>query len=225
MLIELNRRNSVSKRLAEDGAKGFIRLLRFYPAGFAVYIELGLFLSSTMIYRLFFLAVFAFFVAGCATYHPPIVDDFRGVELPPSGQARVYFLRPILNRTLKNDAPELSVDGVEIFDLAHGTYSSAILSPGTHVLSLRPHFDDSSLWDTSLKFAVEPDQAYFVALWNDVEYRSGFDLVPIMTGKGGFFLPMQTTVAHSTRVRAEVVSENDAKVFLRELRYVPAKKL
>jgi len=175
-----------------------------------------------MTYRTFIIFVLAWLVTGCVTYQTPLTDDFRGIEPAPRGQARVYFLRPVFSKVLRDDSPALSIDSVTSIDFVHGTYFSVVLDPGPHQLSLKPHLTDSSLWDTSMQFTVEADHAYFIAIWYDVEHSSGLSFVPVM-GKVPFLIPMKTSQARATRARVEVVSEEDAQIVLKQLHYVSIK--
>lgn len=152
-------------------------------------------------------------LAGCVTPPLPFESDFLGVEAPQKGFARVYVLRPAFDTVSKSESPRAQLDGSEIFRLQYGSYMPFQLQHGTHRLSLRPEATESKLWFADYNFSVEPDRIYFLAIWNDVEYRSSNEFVPVM-GKVPFVVPIPQTVARNRALRIEFVEEEDAVLVL-----------
>jgi hypothetical protein len=176
---------------------------------------------------------------SCAVPPPPQVPDspgdFRAVQPPPAGQSRIYFFRPALSFAgRKQDTPTGHVDSAQAFVLAHGTFTSLLISPGRHALSLIPGEHDASLWRSEFQFDVDADRVYFVAVWLDLEVKERRRFMTIPTGPGGpaflEFIPIPLpapripgpadVIVGATQVRIEVVSEEDAKRGLYGARYL-----
>ena len=181
----------------------------------------------------------ALFLTSCTVPPPPQVPDsagdFHAVEPAPAGQSRIYFFRPALSFSeRKQDRPTVRVDGSEAFVLAHGTFSSLLLPPGRHLLSLMPGDRDASLWRSDFEFDLNADRVYFVAIWLDLEVkeRQRFITIPVAAGVPRLleFIPIPlpappnpgpaSVAVAAGKVRIEVVSEEDAKRGLYGARYV-----
>jgi len=168
--------------------------------------------------------------SSCAVPPPPQVPDspgdFHGVEAPPAGQSRIYFFRPPLSFTArKQDMPSGRVDGAQTFVLPHGSFTSIVIPPGRHVLSLIPGDQDASLWRSEFQFDLDTDRVYFVAIWLDLEVKEERQrslVIPMVLPGVVFlhFIRLSDVALGAGQVRIEVVSEEDAKRGLYGARYV-----
>lgn len=159
--------------------------------------------------RVFVVALLANALVGCVTTPPPIAPDFVGLEAPAPGTARVYVFRPPFTSISRSDSPAVQLDGIDLFALEHGSYMPLQVSPGRHRLSLRPSKNEAALWLADYAFAVESDQTYFMAIWNQTESRSGTELIPVM-GRVPFVVPLPQTTIRNKALRIEFVREEDA---------------
>jgi hypothetical protein len=143
---------------------------------------------------------------------------FAGVVAPPAGLAKLYVFRPTFSAELSSQQPALLIDGQSASSLVSGQYSSHVLSPGPHQISLVPQRFEASLWKSETVVLLEADKLYFLAIWNNTERSSGFSLIP--GGKKLPFLMMPTTSTRSTEVQYELVPMEEALPAVSEMREV-----
>jgi hypothetical protein len=168
------------------------------------------------------LALVALALGGCSRNAATFQGDFTAAEPPPAGQARVYFLRPLFASALAADAPTVNIDGRDAFNLPHGSYASVVLGPGRHGLLLRPTLTDSPLWSADLRFDLQPGAIHYVAIWYDADKTWSAQRTTVHLPGTLIFVPVVTAGDRvvPTRARVEVVSEDDARLVLPELRKV-----
>ena len=174
--------------------------------------------------RILAIALVVLAVAGCVA--PPVIDGplFRAHEPPDAGYARVYLFRPGFSRVSSGDAPALLINDIEVGNLLYESYLPFAFGPGTHRISLKPTFLDSSVWKADYEFSVESGRTYFLAVWNTVDATSGTRMwIPVpIPGAIVFLQPGQ--VGDNTGVRLEFVAEQEALPVIRELRLVRPKR-
>ena len=149
-------------------------------------------------------------LVGCAVPQPS-----RESELPPSGYAKLHVLRPAFSDVSRNESPTLYINEREAARLEFESYSVFTLKPGTYKLSVKPRQSESEVWTGEWKLSVQSDQIYFLAIWNDVEYRQ-----EVRAWYLGLPMPYLVTVGTNKSLRSELVAEKDAVPVIQTLRYL-----
>ena len=164
------------------------------------------------------LVLIVFCLLSCKTAPIVIEPDFRGIHDPDRGQARIYLLRPPFHDGSHKLSPIFKIDNREDYRLTYGSYAEIQLVAGVHHLAVRPGEGGVSAWTGDYDFTVEPDRVYFVAVWNDIEYKSGTGFMPVF-GARPFFVPSHYTVAHELGLRIEIISKEDVMPVIKEMRF------
>jgi len=157
-------------------------------------------------------------LAGCVSYPAPVEADFRGLEDPKPGLAKVYLFRPAFSEVSRGDSPKVQIDENVHFRLSYGSYVPLDMTPGKHEIAFSHNFSESYVWDASFAFSVEKDTTYFLAVWNEVNYgkRISFNFV---SGPYPFILPLQSVEGRDVALRFELVPKEDALPILEQSRY------
>ncbi len=170
--------------------------------------------------RLLLVVLTVSLVGGVST-SPVVKADFRGIEPPSAGYTRIYVFRPAFAPVSHSDAPWVELDGARLFRLAYGSYTQVQAKGGSHRLSLRPEKFEDKIWLSDYEFTVEPDQTYFLAIWNDAKFTRGTSIqfIPVI-GIGLLPLVQTRTEIENKALRLEFVSREDALPLLEQSRYV-----
>lgn len=104
---------------------------------------------------------------------PPPPPPAAVLEAAPSGMTRLYLLRPGFNDASRRESPSLLIDGQAILDIAHKSYSSLVLAPGRHELTLRPGTFDARSWAARISFRVAPNDILFLAVLKEFDPATG----------------------------------------------------
>jgi hypothetical protein len=164
------------------------------------------------------LVLVAVCLLSCKTAPIVIEPDFRGIHEPDSGLARIYLMRPAFHDSSHKLSPIFKIDNRDDYKLTYGSYAEIQLAAGVHHLAVRPGEGGAIAWTGDYDFTLDPDRVYFVAVWNDIEIKSGTGFIPVL-GAHPFFLPSHYTIAHELGLRIEIVSKEDAMPVLKEMRF------
>ena len=177
--------------------------------------------------RLLLLAFFsALVLAGYSTPRSVAADTavFKGGEAPPRGYARLYILRPAFANASRDDRPIVAINSVDVVELAHGSYTSLVLNPGTYEVSTRPNLGEAGFWQGNFRISMEAaDRTYFLAIWNDTTV--GVGSLGAVTPYLGLLGHVLDNSVRSTAVRFELVGEAEASAVLKDLSYVPPRNV
>jgi hypothetical protein len=172
--------------------------------------------------RLLLLAFFCAVVLAGYSTPPSVASDtaaFKGAEAPPKGYVRLHILRPGFSNASRDDRPIVAMNSVDVVELAHATYTSLVLNPGTYEVSTRPNLGEAGFWQGSFRISMEAaDRTYFLAFWNDTAV--GVGSLGAMTPYLGLLGHVLDNSVRSTAVRFEVIGEADAIAVLKDLSYV-----
>jgi|SRR5882672_7777596 len=143
------------------------------------------------------------------------VQPLRELERAAPGSARMYVLRPAFSDVGRNESPTLYINDREATRLEYKSYSGFTLKPGTYRLSVKPQQSESDIWTGEWQMSIESDQTYFLAIWNDVEYRQEVRALyfPIP-------MPYVVTEGSNKSLRHELVPEQEALPVIRSMRFV-----
>ena len=143
-------------------------------------------------------------------------------EPPPAGYARLYIFRPDFSEVSRDDSPVVTIDGTEILQLAHKSYTSVVLRPGAHDVVTTPGTGEPEFWNSKSRISVEADKTHYLAVWNEVQVGAG-ELGSITPYLGLLGAAMDNS-ARSTSVRFEMVSKTDALASMKSLLFVAPRK-
>ena len=132
---------------------------------------------------------------------------------------RLYLLRPGFNDATRRESPTLLIDGQELFEIGHKSYSSLVLAPGRHELALRPGAYDARSWSARISFKATPNDIVFLAVLKEFEHAgsAGAALGPPAV------LPVAAVAGQSARsggVTFEFMRQVDAMLLLPDLLFV-----
>ena len=86
--------------------------------------------------RALYIATIFLTLSGCASLGPAFTQQ----EFLSADKALVYFYRP--SRLFQGGGgPDVYINGVKAFRMHNGSYSYMYLSPGTHLISPKKHFN------------------------------------------------------------------------------------
>lgn len=170
-------------------------------------------------------AVFAVALFLSLFYLHAAADDKRllsAKETPPVGYARLYIFRPDFSDVSRDENPTVTIDGIEVLQLAHKTYTSILLRPGAYEIATAPGAGEAGFWNGKLRISVELDRKHYLAIWNEVQVGAG-SLSAITPYLGLLGVAMDNSV-RSTAVRFEIVTEADALPVMKDLAYIASNK-
>jgi hypothetical protein len=155
------------------------------------------------------LAQFAVGILMACAASPPDEKD----SLAP-GHAKVYVLRPAFSEVGRDERPTLLVNGRAATRLKHGSYTILTLPSGNYRLSVKPQPSESEAWNGQWQLTVAAAQVYYIAVWNDVEYKQETRAWYL-----GLPMPYLVTKGTSKTLRHELIAETEALPVIRTLSY------
>jgi hypothetical protein len=150
---------------------------------------------------------------------PPPPPPAALLEAAPSGMTRLYLLRPGFNDASRRESPRLLIDGQVVLDIAHKSYSSLVIAPGRHELSLRPGNFDARSWAARISFRVAPNDILFLAVLKEFDPATG---TAAASGQPAA-VPLTAAAGQSARssgVTFEFMRQVDAMPLLTELVFI-----
>lgn len=160
--------------------------------------------------RTFLVALSAVATCVACTQLPPDEREFSA-----RGQARLYVLRPTFSEIGRAENPVLLVNGRPAATLKYGSYTVFGLTPGTYKLSVQAQPSESDAWNGEWQMSILAAGTYFLAIWNDVEYRQ-----ETRAWLFGLPMPYVETTGSSKTLRHEIVAEREALPVVRSLTYI-----
>lgn len=185
--------------------------------------------------------------------HCPSTNDgsnqwqcFSRPEKATQGMARLYVFRPDLSKLQTSDQPVLIIDDSYQMTVSRWSYSFIDLPIGRHIFHLTPRASDSPIWNLEGAFEISEEGPFYLAIWNsDISLKyspnySGYaknvaksTTIGVITTalSGGFAIfpvqkpPPAIVKGGVSEARFELVSEDDALVFLRQCELSSAKQV
>ena len=171
----------------------------------------------------FCLGIVAVLLSGACTTTKPSTPISLRQAVGDSSVA--YFIRPSNDAVHRWDNPTLEVNGKPIGEMSFATYVALDLTPGSHLVSLKPGPTDSPDWQIGAEIRVDAGKTYYFVFWHQRQPARAPEWVVGLYGVAGHLIyQVLNPPSGKDSVQLEIITRDLAEYSVTGLREIRPSK-